>query len=110
LTADRIDGQRRPVGSNVDVGVCHTRRAFAARQGGRALLAVSLGLLCLGARRRSRCAASSDEGPSNIAFTVPNQAAIENLQKLGYDLAEDPFPHHDGTIEINAIVTPEQKA
>ena len=70
----------------------------------RALLAV---VLCLGTCRPSPAAA---EGPSNVAFIVPNQAAVDKLQKLGYDLAEYKYAQNDGSIEINAIVTPEQQA
>jgi hypothetical protein len=84
-------------------------RSATAARGSRALLAVSLGLLCLGSVPAIAGADTSD-GPDNVAFIVPNQAAVDDLQKLGYDLAEYKYAQNDGSIEINAIVTPEQQA
>ncbi len=76
-------------------------------RGGRALLALTLGVACLGAA--AGAAAASDE-PSIVEFTVPDRAAIDNLQNLGFDLTEYSRPSDDGKLIIDAEVTPEQQA
>jgi hypothetical protein len=74
---------------------------------GRALLGLAIGLACLGGTAGIAAAADSDL-PSVIEFTVPNRAAIDNLQKLGYDLTEYTRPADGGGIVIDAVVTPDE--
>ncbi|HET6551080.1 MAG TPA: hypothetical protein VFG79_21620, partial [Solirubrobacter sp.] len=83
-------------------------RRATAKRGRQALLAAGVGLLCLAAAPPVAGAATDD--PSVIEFTVPNDAAIDRLQRLGYDLAEYRRPNGDGTLTIAAVVTPEQRA
>jgi hypothetical protein len=54
--------------------------------------------------------ASADDGPSLITFRLPNRAAIEQLQNQDVDLGERVQPNDDGTVEVDAVVTPEQEA
>ena len=70
----------------------------------KALLAV---VLCAGA---VPAAANAAEGPDLVSFIVPNQAAIDDLTKQGYDLTEYTNPQNNGSIEINVVVTDEQRA
>ena len=70
----------------------------------KALLAV---VLCAGA---VPAAANAAEGPDLVSFIVPNQAAIDGLTKQGYDLTEYKNPQNNGSLEINVVVTDEQRA
>ena len=70
----------------------------------KALLAV---VLCAGA---VPAAANAAEGPDLVSFIVPNQAAIDDLTKQGYDLTEYKNPQNNGSLEINVVVTDEQRA
>src|SRR3954447_3984486 len=79
----------------------HQTSAARAR---RALLTVALGMALLGGTA-SVAAADDQDQPGVIEFTVPNRAAIDNLQNLGYDLAEYTRPADDGGIVIDAVVT-----
>ena len=54
-------------------------------------------------------AVAADE-PSVIEFTVPDNAAIDHLNQLGYDVTEYKRPNGDGTFTISAVVTPAEKA
>ncbi|HWK24963.1 MAG TPA: M14 family zinc carboxypeptidase [Solirubrobacter sp.] len=81
------------------------RSAFAAS---RKLLALCLGLVCLGIAPAAAGAASDE--PSVIEFTVPDNAAIDQLNQLGYDITEYKRPNNDGTFTISAVVTPGEQA
>ena len=70
----------------------------------KALLAV---VLCAGA---VPAVANAAEGPDLVSFIVPNEAAIDDLTKQGYDLTEYKNPQNNGSIEINVVVTDEQRA
>ena len=70
----------------------------------KALLAV---VLCAGA---VPAAANAAEGPDLVSFIVPNQAAIDDLTKQGYDLTEYKNPQNNGSLEINVVVTDVQRA
>src|SRR5262245_24764922 len=72
---------------------------------GRALLGLVVGVACL-AGTAAVAAADTDTGaPSVIEFTVPNKAANDKLQDLGFDLTEYTRPADDGGIVIDAVVT-----
>src|SRR3954454_20216664 len=53
-------------------------------------------------------AAADDD--SLITFRLPNRAAVDQLQAAGTDLGERVQPNADGTVDVDAVVTPEEKA
>ena len=68
-----------------------------------ALLALALALVPAGV-------AWADDGVSEVAFKLPNRAAVDTLNHMGADLAENVTPGPDGSVYVEAIVTPEQQA
>jgi hypothetical protein len=54
--------------------------------------------------------ADEDSGPSLIEFSVPNKAAIDKLNNLGFDLSDYVRPNDDGTLTINVTVTPAERS
>src|SRR3954468_16899449 len=81
----------------------HQTSAARAR---RALLTVALGMALLGGTAAVAAADDQDQ-PSVIEFTVPDRAAIDHLNQLGFDLAEYQRPVDDGIL-INAVVDRQQ--
>jgi hypothetical protein len=81
----------------------------SATRAGRAWLGVALGVACLAGTAGVARADVQSGAPSVIEFTVPNRAAIDNLQNLGFDLAEYTRPADDGGIVIDAVVDREQE-
>src|SRR5262249_47549561 len=55
-------------------------------------------------------AARADDGTALTTFKLPNAAAVDSLNRLGADLAESVRPGPDGSVYIDAVVTPSQKA
>ncbi len=76
---------------------------MCARTG--AVLAVTLALGCAGAG-----VARADDGVSEVEFKLPDRAAVDTLNTMGADLAENVTPGPDGSVYVEAIVTPDQKA
>jgi hypothetical protein len=76
---------------------------------GRALLGVALGVACLAGTAGVARADADPGAPSVVEFTVPNRAAIDNLQNLGFDLAEYTRPADGGGIVIDAVVDRQQE-
>jgi hypothetical protein len=74
----------------------------------RALLGVALGVACLAGTAGAARADTGPGAPSVIEFTVPDRAAIDRLNTLGYDLTEYTRPNADGTLTIDVEVTPQQ--
>ncbi len=54
--------------------------------------------------------AAADDDSSLITFRLPNRAAVDQLQAAGTDLGERVQPNADGTVDVDAVVSPEQKA
>src|SRR4051794_10635579 len=54
--------------------------------------------------------AAADDDDSLITFRLPNRAAVDQLQAAGTDLGERVQPNADGTVDVDAVVTPEEKA
>ena len=81
----------------------------SAARTGRALLGVALGVACLAGTAGIARADADSSAPSVIEFTVPNRAAIDNLQNLGFDLAEYTRPADGGGIVIDAVVDRQQE-
>jgi len=54
--------------------------------------------------------ALDEEELALVEFQLPNRAAINDLEALGADLAEYVRDNDDGTITINAFVTPRERA
>ncbi len=54
--------------------------------------------------------AAADDDDSLVTFRLPNRAAVDQLQAAGTDLGERVQPNADGTVDVDAVVTPEEKA
>jgi hypothetical protein len=54
--------------------------------------------------------AAADDGVTLTRFRLPDRAAVDTLNHLGADLAENVIPGADGTVYVDATVTPEEKA
>src|SRR4029079_10910259 len=54
--------------------------------------------------------ASADNGETLTRFKLPNRAALDTLNSMGADLAEDVIPGQDGSVYVVAQVTPEELA
>ncbi|WP_051325115.1 M14 family metallopeptidase [Candidatus Solirubrobacter pratensis] len=54
--------------------------------------------------------ASADDGSSVVTFRLPSRAAIEQLQNQGADLTERVKPNADGTVDVDAVVSPAEQA
>jgi hypothetical protein len=54
--------------------------------------------------------ASADDGTALTTFKLPNAAAVDSLNRLGADLAESVRPGPDGSVYVDAVVTPSEKA
>jgi hypothetical protein len=80
----------------------------SAARTGRALLGIVLGVACLAGTAGVARADTGPGAPSVIEFTVPDRAAIDHLNSLGYDLTEYTRPNADGSLTIDAEVTPQQ--
>jgi hypothetical protein len=53
---------------------------------------------------------ATDEAPALVEFRLPNVAAVDQLAALGADLAEYVRENEDGSVVVNAFVTPDQRA
>src|SRR4051794_35891092 len=54
--------------------------------------------------------AAADDDDSLVTFRLPNRAAVDHLQAAGTDLGERVQPNADGTVDVDAVVTPEEQA
>jgi hypothetical protein len=54
--------------------------------------------------------ARADDGVTLTRFKLPDRAALDELNKLGADLAEDVTPAPDGSLYADIVVTPQEKA
>ena len=67
-----------------------------------ALLALTLALGLAGV-------AQADDGVSEVRFKLPNRAAVDTLNHMGADLAENVTPGADGSVYVEAVVTPSRR-
>src|ERR1700745_3589663 len=68
-----------------------------------------LGVLTL-ALAAAPAIARADDGTALVRFKLPSAAAVDQLNSMGADLAENVIPNGDGTVMADAVVTPEEKA
>src|ERR1700748_887855 len=68
-----------------------------------ALVAIALALGLAGVAR-------ADDGVSLVRFQLPNAAAVDTLNDMGADLAENLIPGPDGTVYADAVAAPQQEA
>jgi hypothetical protein len=54
--------------------------------------------------------ARADEGTSLVTFRLPNAAAVDTLNRMGADLAESVRPGDDGSVYVDAVVSPSGQA
>jgi hypothetical protein len=54
--------------------------------------------------------ARADEGTALVTFKLPNVAAVDNLNRMGADLAESVRPGDDGSVYVDAVVSPSEQA
>jgi hypothetical protein len=80
------------------------RRWMGARPRGALAMAIAVGIATAPA------IASADDGSSLITFRLPNRAAVEQLQNADVDLGERVQANADGTVDVDAVVTPEEQA
>jgi hypothetical protein len=71
---------------------------------------VLVGVLTLVLSAAAVAPALADDGVSEVQFKLPNRAAVDTLNTMGADLAENVTPGPDGSVYVEAIVTPDQKA
>src|SRR3954471_18409898 len=91
---------------------------FAGSIGGDWLMRPRMGARTLGALAATAALAlgvapgiaAADDDDSLITFRLPNRAAVDQLQAAGTDLGERVQPNADGTVDVDAVVTPEEKA
>jgi hypothetical protein len=54
--------------------------------------------------------AAADDSDSLVTFRLPNRAAVDQLIASGTDLGERVQPNADGTVDVDAVVSPEEQA
>ena len=54
--------------------------------------------------------ARADEGTALVTFKLPNAAAVDTLNRMGADLAESVRPGDDGSVYVDAVVSPSEQA
>ncbi len=55
-------------------------------------------------------AASAADGTALVTFKLPNAAAVDTLNRMGADLAESVRPGDDGSVYVDAVVSPSEQA
>jgi hypothetical protein len=55
-------------------------------------------------------AANAADGTALVTFKLPNAAAVDTLNRMGADLAESVRPGDDGSVYVDAVVSPSEQA
>jgi hypothetical protein len=81
---------------------------MVTRRRGACLGALALALSVAAAPAVAR--ADDDSSVSEIQFELPNRAAVDTLNNMGADLAENVTPSTDGKVLVEAVVTKQEEA
>ena len=55
-------------------------------------------------------AANAADGTALVTFKLPNPAAVDTLNRMGADLAESVRHGDDGSVYVDAVVSPSEQA